>query len=163
MREKGKKSLVCYSTPNSLARESSVQSTDSSCFNKMMRVNSNSSTCNYPPQPAALSDWLKKIGLHQYSEVFTRNGYLYLHELQGIDSDSLSQLGLNNPKHRKKLLGNLNSSLPTPPVPVPGPPPTDRCNKDRCDLALGTLERGDSKTSGGGGGNPAPNPVHSII
>ena len=118
----------------------------------MMRVNSNSSTCNYP-QPAGLSDWLKKIGLHQYSDVFTRNGYLYLHELQGINADSLSQLGLSNPKHRKKLLGSLNSSLKNEYFPTTGN------NKETIisnSLPMGTLERGEAKTT-------AINPVHSII
>ena len=64
-----------------------------------------------PIPPIAICDWLKKVGLSQYGELFKRNGFLYVHEIQDLNEENLAQIGLSNQKHLKKLMTSLNSNM----------------------------------------------------
>ncbi|XP_063715440.1 ephrin type-B receptor 1-B-like isoform X2 [Symsagittifera roscoffensis] len=64
-----------------------------------------------PNSSVSICDFLKKIGLSQYDDLFKRHGYLYVHEVQAIDEENLVQIGLNNQKHQKKILASLNPNF----------------------------------------------------
>lgn len=64
-------------------------------------------------EPIAIGDWLSNYKLGDYSSLFEANGYDRTDFLASITSDDLSEIGVQKPGHRKKIMSALSSLIHT--------------------------------------------------
>ena len=53
--------------------------------------------------------WFQETKLTQYEQMFLENGYDYLQVIATITDDELCEIGVNLPRHRKKILLKASS------------------------------------------------------
>ena len=64
-------------------------------------------------EPIPIGDWLAQYKLGDYTQLFEASGYDRTDFLVSITSDELTEIGVQKPGHRKKIMSALSSLVHT--------------------------------------------------